>query len=416
MDKNDFKFMQETIDWADACHPAKDGIPKVGAVIVAGGKAIGRGRRGTGKEGDDDHAELNAIRSVSAKDAPSLAGATLYTTLEPCTPDVRSKGEQCCSELIYQHKFKKVFVGILDPNRGVTGKGLLRLQESNVEVALFPHEFSQRIQAQNAVFIRTQQTWGATIIQPKERDYLRTYENGGKHTVQFTCLNPPGDDDYLLVSRGGLYWSMPGPFRHVKEKTWEIDAYFGGTGDHVLNLVTANNLGKVLFRYYRKIVEQNQARRGRLRGKVDPALLGGDYPGIEMNGLQKGLRLEHSVAVFVGMRVVLGSTLVEPTTISRDKAVKITYEIECFEDIHKGIWLGASFQDVKTKRIFYNTNEDKAVALKKGKNTCHRTFTIPKDAPLGEHMLGTNVWLGGVGNSDKSVRVASRPPTRIKIV
>jgi len=41
--------------------------------------------------------------------------------------------------LIYQQKFSRVFVGILDPNNDVMGKGLLRLQEANVAVALFPN-------------------------------------------------------------------------------------------------------------------------------------------------------------------------------------------------------------------------------------------------------------------------------------
>ena len=396
MDANDFRFMLQAVEWADACHPVKDTIPKVGAVIVAEGVVIGGGRRGTGISGDDHHAERNAIASVEEKDKSKLAGATLYTTLEPCTPEVRSKGEQSCSELIYQHKFKRVFVGILDPNRGVTGKGLLKLQESNVEVALFPHELSQRIQAQNAVFIRTQQTWGAKIIDPIEGSYLRTYKTGGKHVVRFTCLNPPGDDNYLLTSRDSLYWPMPGPFRQVKERIWEIDAYFGATGDHILHLVTANDLGKVLFKYYRKIIEQNRYRRDRLSGKIDPSLLGDDYQGIEMNGLQKGLRLEHSVAIIIGKNIILESTFVEPTIVQRGKAVKITYEIECFEDIPDGAWLGASFQDAETRKLFYNTGEDKSVALKKGKNTPYRFFTVAEDATTGEQMLSTNVWLAKI--------------------
>lgn len=220
-------------------------------IIVAGGEVIWRGMRGSGNAGDDDHAELLAIRSVKEEDRRKLAGATLYTTLEPCTPEVRSKPEQCCTELIHRHKFQRVFVGILDPNRGVTGKGLLRLQqESNVEIALFPHELSLKIQVQNAEFIRSQQTLGATILSPKEGESLRTYESGGKHTVRFESLNPPDANTYLLICRAGMYWPQPGPFRHVNGSVWEIDAYFGGIGAYVLHLVTANDLGNVLILYF----------------------------------------------------------------------------------------------------------------------------------------------------------------------
>jgi pyrimidine deaminase RibD-like protein len=42
MDKNDLKFMQEAAEWAEGCHPIKEEIPRVEAIIVAEGRAIGR--------------------------------------------------------------------------------------------------------------------------------------------------------------------------------------------------------------------------------------------------------------------------------------------------------------------------------------------------------------------------------------
>src|ERR1700722_16683672 len=164
MEKHDLKFMEEAIKWAKACHPIRDSIPKVGAIIAVGTNVLGRGRRGTGDEGDDNHAEWEAIDDV--EDKSRLAQAALYTTLEPCTGIVRSNPLECCTELIRQHQIKKVFVGILDPNQGVTGKGLWQLQDTGVEVALFPHDLSQKIRALNAAFIRSQQTLGAAIVTP----------------------------------------------------------------------------------------------------------------------------------------------------------------------------------------------------------------------------------------------------------
>ncbi len=405
--------MQESIDWADACKPIKESIPKVGAIIAVGDKVLGRGRRGTGREGDDNHAEVEALKEV--KNKSMLTRATLYTTLEPCTKDVRSIPEKCCTELIRQHQIKKVFVGILDPNQGVTGKGLWRLQDTGVEVALFPHELSKEIRAQNADFIRSQQTLGATIVTPKDGEELRTYESAGTHTIRVKCLNPPGPDTYLLAYKGGLYWPQTGPFRASGEGIWEIDAHFGSTGEHTLQLVTADSLGSALIRYYRKITEQNRSRREKLRGKIDLSLLGGDYPGIEMNGLPKGLRLEASVNVNVAYKVNLISTSAEPETVPRGKALKITYEIECSEDVAKGIWLGASFRDA-TNKFFFNTSEDKAISLTKGKHSYHRDFTIPRDAPPGAQKLDTNVWRGVVGDSRKSKWIAGGPPIPIKVV
>jgi pyrimidine deaminase RibD-like protein len=295
------KYMEEAIGWADRCKPKDARIPKVGAIIAIGDKVIGRGRRGSGEQGDDDHAELEAINEV--EDRRQLPEATLYTTLEPCTPEVRTEGLKCCTELILRYKFQKVFIGTLDPNQGVTGKGLLRLQENNVDVELFPHALAQKIRAINVDFIRSQQMLGATFLAPKNRDVLPTTTTRGRHTIRIRCNNPPTDKDYLFLSRNGLYWPQPGPFRPVALNEWEIDAHFGTTGEHGLHIGSANELGKILIDYYRSVIRSNLQRYDTITKtyKLDyrqyVALLGGDYFGIPMAGLGKGLLAECSVVV-----------------------------------------------------------------------------------------------------------------------
>jgi hypothetical protein len=81
MDKHDqdLKFMKEAIDWANDCRPVNESIPRVGAIIAVGDEVLGRGRRGTGRQGDDEHAEVNALNEVANKSL--LTQATLYTTL-----------------------------------------------------------------------------------------------------------------------------------------------------------------------------------------------------------------------------------------------------------------------------------------------------------------------------------------------
>jgi diaminohydroxyphosphoribosylaminopyrimidine deaminase / 5-amino-6-(5-phosphoribosylamino)uracil reductase len=132
----DRNHMLSAIKQAKKCTPIAERIPKVGAIIAIGKRVIARGYRGTGNIHDDDHAELTAIRKVA--DKSQIPQATLYTTLEPCTKEVRSDPLKCCTELIKQVKFKKVFIGILDPNQGVTGKGLWDLQQHGIDVELFP--------------------------------------------------------------------------------------------------------------------------------------------------------------------------------------------------------------------------------------------------------------------------------------
>ncbi len=414
MEPHDIQFMKDAITWASGCNPVKKTIPKVGAIIAVDNKVIGQGRRGTGVDGDDHHAEWDAINRVDAKNKPMLARATLYTTLEPCTRGVRSNPLECCTELIIQHQIQKVFIGILDPNQGVTGKGLWRLQDTGKEVALFPHDLSKQIRIQNAEFIRSQQELGVTILSPKNGEELRTYASRGKYTVRFKSLNPPSADTYLLIYRGGVYWPQPGLFRESGDGVWEIDAHFGTTGEHVLQLVTASDLGSVLIRYYRKVTELNRSRREKLRGKIDLSLLGGDFPGIEMNGLPKGIRLEGMVDVFVAYKVNVIDMSADPATVSRGRTLKLTYKIESSESVSEGIWLGASFQD-KSGKYYFNLHEDKPISLTKGVGTYDRNFTIPRDAPLGERMLTSNVWRGVVSRSDLSRVIARGTPVPITI-
>ena len=120
----DEELMAEAIFLSEQCKPVADRIPRVGAVIAVGGVIIGQGRRGD--RDSDDHAEKVALAGVANR--KQLPGATVYTTLEPCTKEVRSDGENCCTELIKDAKVKKVFIGILDPNQGVRGKGFWEFQ------------------------------------------------------------------------------------------------------------------------------------------------------------------------------------------------------------------------------------------------------------------------------------------------
>jgi hypothetical protein len=195
-----------------------------------------------------------------------------------------------------------------------------------------------------------------------------------------------------------------------------VDAHFGTTGECVLQLVTASALGDALVRYYRKVVDHNRSRRQRLRDKIDASLLGGDFPGIEMNGLPKGLRLEAFVKITVAYKVNISSASVDSRTTSQGRTLKIRYLIECSVNVSDKIWLGASFQDNKSGKYFFNTLEDKPISLLNGKHEYERDFTIPMDAPLGTYMLRVNVWRGVVGDSSQSKCIARGTPVEIVIV
>ena len=100
--------------------------PMVGAIVVHNKKIIGEGY--TSPYGGA-HAEVNAINSVI--DLSLLKQATLYVTLEPCSHYGKTPP---CADLVIRHQIPKVVIGIQDPHRKVSGKGIARLRESGCEV------------------------------------------------------------------------------------------------------------------------------------------------------------------------------------------------------------------------------------------------------------------------------------------
>ena len=102
--------------------------PMVGAVLVKGGKIIGRGwhRRAGGP-----HAEVEAIRDAQ-KRGNRIKGATLYVTLEPCCTHGRTPP---CTEAIIVAGIKRVVVGATDPNPKHAGKGFKILRRARIAVS-----------------------------------------------------------------------------------------------------------------------------------------------------------------------------------------------------------------------------------------------------------------------------------------
>lgn len=102
--------------------------PWVGCVIVgAGGELLGRGHtQGPG----EDHAEIAAARDAHAR-GHSVVGATLYSTLEPCSFHGRTPA---CSRSIAERGVARVVIGMRDPHPRVDGEGILILRGAGVEV------------------------------------------------------------------------------------------------------------------------------------------------------------------------------------------------------------------------------------------------------------------------------------------
>ena len=139
MQVNDQQAMQIAISAANHARLISRPNPWVGAVVVTQTGEIFEGS--TSRPGSA-HAEINALASAGA----DAAGATIYTTLEPCNHTGRTGP---CTEAIISAGVARVVVGITDPDEKVSGRGIARLREAGitVEVGVLADEISSQLKA-----------------------------------------------------------------------------------------------------------------------------------------------------------------------------------------------------------------------------------------------------------------------------
>jgi len=101
--------------------------PPVGCIIALDGNVIGRGfHLQTGHA----HAEVNALADAGH----SVAGATVYVTLEPCAFVGRTPA---CVQTLIDARVARVVVATQDPHPQVAGKGCQMLRNAGIEVTEF---------------------------------------------------------------------------------------------------------------------------------------------------------------------------------------------------------------------------------------------------------------------------------------
>jgi pyrimidine deaminase RibD-like protein len=174
--------------------------PKVGAVIARGNSLMAEAHRGEYRSGE--HAEYTLLERKLGDE--TLAGTTLFTTLEPCTE--RNDPKIPCADRIVERRISRVVIGVLDPNAAICGRGELRLRAAGIEVARFDSDLMAQIEEINRDFARLHAgTVRRTTEQTSDPAVNEVGPNG--HRVAY---NDEGDKVEMIPADGepGEFWPM----------------------------------------------------------------------------------------------------------------------------------------------------------------------------------------------------------------
>src|SRR6185295_2468378 len=120
----DLSWMDLAFDLAEGGRYTVSPNPMVGAVLVKGGRVVGKGFH---ERAGGAHAEIAAIARAGA----AARGADLYVTLEPCAHFGRTPP---CADAILSAGVRRVVAAAGDPNPLVHGRGLAALRRGGVAV------------------------------------------------------------------------------------------------------------------------------------------------------------------------------------------------------------------------------------------------------------------------------------------
>ncbi|HEX4139932.1 MAG TPA: bifunctional diaminohydroxyphosphoribosylaminopyrimidine deaminase/5-amino-6-(5-phosphoribosylamino)uracil reductase RibD [Candidatus Methylacidiphilales bacterium] len=195
---SDDRFLRRALELAQLGSGLTFPNPRVGAVLVRGGKIIGEGfhlRAGT------PHAEVHAVANAK-KRGHRVEGATLYVTLEPCSTHGRTPP---CTGLILREKIARVVFAATDPNPKHAGAAAHLLRKAGVEV-------SHGLLAKEAAELNRDFNWYVTKKRPWVVAKIALSLDG-------RITTPPGDDRWL---------TSPEARRAAHELRWESDAILIG--------------------------------------------------------------------------------------------------------------------------------------------------------------------------------------------
>ena len=118
------EYMRRALELARKGEGHTSPNPMVGCVVVKDGRIISEGYH-------EKYGEFHAERNALTRCTEDTAGADLYVTLEPCCHQGKTPP---CTDIIIEKKIARVFVGSMDSNPLVAGKGVQILREHGIYV------------------------------------------------------------------------------------------------------------------------------------------------------------------------------------------------------------------------------------------------------------------------------------------
>ena len=141
--RTDADWMRYALELAKQGQGYVEPNPMVGCVVVRGGECVGAGYH---ERFGGPHAEVRAFESCGAE---LFEGSTVYVTLEPCSHFGKTPP---CVELLLKHRPSRVVVAMSDPFEQVSGAGIRRLREAQIETVVGVLEDQAR--ALNAPYLK----------------------------------------------------------------------------------------------------------------------------------------------------------------------------------------------------------------------------------------------------------------------
>lgn len=128
----DQQWLRQAIELSRRCPPSESAF-SVGAVLVSGAGQV----MATGYSRElDPKAHAEEVALARAAHDPGLAGATLYSSLEPCR--TRASRSRSCAELITDTGLRRVVIAWLEPPVFTDGGGAAWLRQASVTVVEIP--------------------------------------------------------------------------------------------------------------------------------------------------------------------------------------------------------------------------------------------------------------------------------------